>query len=36
MKRLPTREALIDKFFFSVPDESRENTLKNMVTDIGV
>ena len=37
MKRLPTREALIDKkFSFSVPDESRENTLENMVTDVGV
>ena len=36
MKRLPTREALIDKFSFSAPDESRENTLENMVTDVGV
>ena len=36
MNRLPTREALIFKFFFSVPDESRENTLENMVTDVGV
>ena len=36
MKRLPTREALIDKFSFSVPDESRENTSENMVTDVGV
>ena len=36
MKRLPTREALVDKLSFSVPDESRENTLENMVTDVGV
>ena len=36
MKRLPTREAFIDTFSFSVPDESRENTLENMVTDTGV
>ena len=36
MNRLPTREALIFKFSFSVPDESRENTLENMVTDVGV
>ena len=36
MKRLPTREALIDTFSFSVPDESRENTLENMVADVGV